>query len=204
MAVLIINVAEQLSILGTKHSILLGCEIKDSSFDPTVACLMPTVNGKKEGSPINAPVSVFALTRDVNGTAEQPAENHGEEGFLPFANAYVPPDLNFIRHAGVDPSLLHHSFEQPSKDVKGKSPADDSEILSVRAPWLKPAEFTQEPGSNHPGPIKLMQMIRSRKESEEELEAFMPEAFKTEMCNMWQWSGQCPFGDRCHFAHGRQ
>ncbi|KAF3793706.1 Zinc finger CCCH domain-containing protein 9 [Nymphaea thermarum] len=26
--------------------------------------------------------------------------------------------------------------------------------------------------------------------------------FKTEMCNKWQQSGECPYNDSGHFAHG--
>ncbi|XP_074369688.1 zinc finger CCCH domain-containing protein 39-like [Apium graveolens] len=27
-------------------------------------------------------------------------------------------------------------------------------------------------------------------------------SFKTKMCTEWEITGQCPFGWRCHFAHG--
>ncbi|KAL6571884.1 hypothetical protein OROHE_002753 [Orobanche hederae] len=26
--------------------------------------------------------------------------------------------------------------------------------------------------------------------------------FKTELCNKWQETGACPYGDHCQFAHG--
>ncbi|KAJ4974228.1 hypothetical protein NE237_007402 [Protea cynaroides] len=35
-----------------------------------------------------------------------------------------------------------------------------------------------------------------------ELEAFNQGMFKTELCNKWQESGTCPYGDHCQFAHG--
>lgn len=30
-----------------------------------------------------------------------------------------------------------------------------------------------------------------------------PTYWKTKMCSKWEITGQCPFGDRCHFAHGQ-
>jgi hypothetical protein len=29
-----------------------------------------------------------------------------------------------------------------------------------------------------------------------------PLNWKTRLCNKWETTGQCPFGDKCHFAHG--
>ncbi|PKA64579.1 Zinc finger CCCH domain-containing protein 9 [Apostasia shenzhenica] len=35
-----------------------------------------------------------------------------------------------------------------------------------------------------------------------ELEAYNQGMFKTELCNKWQESGDCPYGAQCQFAHG--
>ncbi|XP_041003311.1 zinc finger CCCH domain-containing protein 14 [Juglans microcarpa x Juglans regia] len=35
-----------------------------------------------------------------------------------------------------------------------------------------------------------------------ELEVYNQGMFKTELCNKWQESGTCPYGDHCQFAHG--
>jgi len=29
-----------------------------------------------------------------------------------------------------------------------------------------------------------------------------PSNWKTRLCNKWETTGHCPFGDKCHFAHG--
>lgn len=29
-----------------------------------------------------------------------------------------------------------------------------------------------------------------------------PSSWKTKLCNKWETTGHCPFGDKCHFAHG--
>ncbi|PON73757.1 Zinc finger, CCCH-type [Parasponia andersonii] len=35
-----------------------------------------------------------------------------------------------------------------------------------------------------------------------ELEVYKQGTFKTELCNKWQETGECPYGDHCQFAHG--
>ncbi|XP_057765864.1 zinc finger CCCH domain-containing protein 15-like [Salvia miltiorrhiza] len=35
-----------------------------------------------------------------------------------------------------------------------------------------------------------------------ELEVYNQGMFKTELCNKWQQTGACPYGDNCQFAHG--
>ncbi|KAK6132060.1 hypothetical protein DH2020_034196 [Rehmannia glutinosa] len=42
----------------------------------------------------------------------------------------------------------------------------------------------------------------SKKEEPLELEVYNQGMFKTELCNKWQQTGTCPYGDNCQFAHG--
>ncbi|KAL4612382.1 hypothetical protein ACB092_08G194400 [Castanea dentata] len=35
-----------------------------------------------------------------------------------------------------------------------------------------------------------------------ELEVYNQGMYKTELCNKWQETGECPYGDNCQFAHG--
>ena len=35
-----------------------------------------------------------------------------------------------------------------------------------------------------------------------EMEVYNQGMFKTELCNKWQDTGTCPYGDHCQFAHG--
>ncbi|XVF02206.1 hypothetical protein REPUB_Repub04eG0156000 [Reevesia pubescens] len=46
--------------------------------------------------------------------------------------------------------------------------------------------------------------VQGGKEEEEplELEVYNQGMFKTELCNKWQETGACPYGDHCQFAHG--
>jgi butyrate response factor 1 len=34
------------------------------------------------------------------------------------------------------------------------------------------------------------------------LEVYNQGMFKTELCNKWEETGACPYGDQCQFAHG--
>ncbi|GAV83543.1 zf-CCCH domain-containing protein [Cephalotus follicularis] len=42
----------------------------------------------------------------------------------------------------------------------------------------------------------------SKKEEPLEMEVYNQGMFKTELCNKWQETGACPYGDHCQFAHG--
>ncbi|XVF84992.1 hypothetical protein PTKIN_Ptkin17bG0083300 [Pterospermum kingtungense] len=46
--------------------------------------------------------------------------------------------------------------------------------------------------------------VQGGKEEEEplELEVYNQGMFKTELCNKWQETGACPYGEHCQFAHG--
>ncbi|XP_021835703.1 zinc finger CCCH domain-containing protein 39 isoform X2 [Spinacia oleracea] len=42
----------------------------------------------------------------------------------------------------------------------------------------------------------------SKKEGPIELEVYNQGMFKSELCNKWQETKTCPYGDHCQFAHG--
>lgn len=45
--------------------------------------------------------------------------------------------------------------------------------------------------------------LRLRKEEKAiEVEAYRQGMYKTELCNKWQETGSCPYGQQCQFAHG--
>lgn len=41
-----------------------------------------------------------------------------------------------------------------------------------------------------------------REEEALEFDVYNQGMFKTELCNKWQETGKCPYGDNCQFAHG--
>ncbi|KAE8716183.1 Zinc finger CCCH domain-containing protein 15 [Hibiscus syriacus] len=58
--------------------------------------------------------------------------------------------------------------------------------------------------SNKPTKTQQKVYVQGGKEEEEplELEVYNQGMFKTELCNKWQETGACPYGDHCQFAHG--
>ncbi|KAK6931554.1 Zinc finger, CCCH-type [Dillenia turbinata] len=88
--------------------------------------------------------------------------------------------------------------------------------ISVRSSgYLK---MSQAGGSNSAGPARATNRVRSasgsdngtrvfvkggkKEESGLELEVYAQGMFKTELCNKWQETGACPYGNHCQFAHG--
>ncbi|XP_021896285.1 zinc finger CCCH domain-containing protein 15 [Carica papaya] len=64
-------------------------------------------------------------------------------------------------------------------------------------------------GATRPGTSGLLNetqkvYVHGGKKEEEplELEVYNQGMFKTELCNKWQETGSCPYGDHCQFAHG--
>lgn len=44
--------------------------------------------------------------------------------------------------------------------------------------------------------------IKEEEQEPLELDVYNQGMFKTEICNKWQETGACPYGDHCQFAHG--
>lgn len=60
---------------------------------------------------------------------------------------------------------------------------------------------------NSEGRIRKQKVVVPVAEKEEkplQLEVYNQGTLKTELCNKWQESGACPYGDHCQFAHGIQ
>ncbi|KAI4325431.1 hypothetical protein MLD38_030832 [Melastoma candidum] len=91
--------------------------------------------------------------------------------------------------------------------------------ISVRSNDLWKGATGQNPGEGKPtvtvgkgrvragcssGARKQKVYVRGGKKEEApvELEVYNQGMFKTELCNKWQETGACPYGDHCQFAHG--
>ncbi|XWS35005.1 hypothetical protein CRYUN_Cryun21dG0088000 [Craigia yunnanensis] len=89
--------------------------------------------------------------------------------------------------------------------------------ISVRSNGYLKMMSTQAAGASHrsktrgptrPGNASQLSgakvYVQGVKKEEEplELEVYNQGMFKTELCNKWQETGACPYGDHCQFAHG--
>ncbi|KDP35010.1 hypothetical protein JCGZ_09298 [Jatropha curcas] len=125
-------------------------------------------------------------------------------------------DFRNLRFTGGDEGEELREDESPTS-VMEVQPADTSErttlpkSISVRSNgYLKTiqAGATKTRGVTRPkteSPLNATKVyVRGGKKEEEplELEVYNQGMFKTELCNKWQETGTCPYGDHCQFAHG--
>ncbi|XP_027096305.1 zinc finger CCCH domain-containing protein 15-like [Coffea arabica] len=64
---------------------------------------------------------------------------------------------------------------------------------------------TVQTGGSSEGQIYKQRVYVPGREKEKqavELEVYNQGMFKTELCNKWQETGECPYGENCQFAHG--
>ncbi|KAH7852350.1 hypothetical protein Vadar_023761 [Vaccinium darrowii] len=66
---------------------------------------------------------------------------------------------------------------------------DPSRGNRVKSPILNESQRVYVPGGK-------------REEEALEFDVYNQGMFKTELCNKWQDTGKCPYGDNCQFAHG--
>ncbi|KAL9246202.1 hypothetical protein vseg_019767 [Gypsophila vaccaria] len=109
------------------------------------------------------------------------ANEEGRVG-LPKSISVRSSDYLKMKSCGVDDSSGSSSEAKPKPNRGGSS---KTRVLS---PLSGPQRVHVRGGSKNDGPI--------------ELEVFNQGMFKTELCNKWQETGNCPYGDHCQFAHG--
>uniref|UniRef100_B4FYF9 C3H transcription factor n=1 Tax=Zea mays TaxID=4577 RepID=B4FYF9_MAIZE len=107
------------------------------------------------------------------------------------------------------PAVLPKSISVRSNDyLKMNQPQQ------VQAP-ATPAEDNRKPRASNPTTNRSSRVYKGNggdKRSEEpkehrtaggvELEVYNQGMLKTELCNKWEETGACPYGDQCQFAHG--
>ncbi|XP_071735242.1 zinc finger CCCH domain-containing protein 14-like [Rutidosis leptorrhynchoides] len=79
--------------------------------------------------------------------------------------------------------------------------------ISVRSKdYLKSVSAQAHRPIRQPTPLSHPQRVRLPGEKKAgdglEFEVYNQGMSKTEVCNKWQETGACPYGDSCHFAHG--
>ncbi|KAI3451793.1 hypothetical protein Pfo_008458 [Paulownia fortunei] len=65
-------------------------------------------------------------------------------------------------------------------------------------------DTTRQKTVSQPSPASQRVYVPGAKKEEEALEfdVYNQGMFKTELCNKWQETGTCPYGENCQFAHG--
>lgn len=106
------------------------------------------------------------------------------------------------------PSVSPTSVIEPNQFVRHNServPMPKS--ISVRSKgYLKSVSAQAQRPIRQPTSLGQSQRVRVPGEKKAgdglEFEVYNQGMSKTELCNKWQETGACPYGDNCHFAHG--
>ncbi|GAB2210788.1 hypothetical protein Droror1_Dr00016072 [Drosera rotundifolia] len=103
--------------------------------------------------------------------------------------------------SGVERVCLPKSISVRSSGYLKMNPPAAGNINAGPVPNPAPAPA---PGRSRV-PSQLMDAARvyvKREEKAVEMEVYNQGMYKTELCNKWQETGACPYGDQCQFAHG--
>ncbi|KAK9060029.1 hypothetical protein SSX86_020733 [Deinandra increscens subsp. villosa] len=109
--------------------------------------------------------------------------------------------------------------KRPARGVENVDPIKNSDVDRVKLPksisirskgYLKTVQSGDGNASRSRAvdrvkPASVMQKVYVRGKEEEEpleLKVYNQGMTKTELCNKWQQTGACPYGDHCQFAHG--
>ncbi|KAL4339561.1 hypothetical protein GQ457_08G014730 [Hibiscus cannabinus] len=99
-----------------------------------------------------------------------------------------------ISNAKKLPDLKDKLWERGPKNSLTKS-------LSFRSPSYHKVNQQQRVVTPSVTP-RMYVSSKERREEEIEMEVYNQGMVKTELCNKWQETGACPYGDLCQFAHG--
>ncbi|KAJ8442467.1 hypothetical protein Cgig2_022350 [Carnegiea gigantea] len=159
------------------------------------------------------------VTREANALEE-------ENKWLRLANEDLTRRLHsLLSFSGQSVGLTAGSSSTSDRNNNGESGGSSSPMsvvdegeervslpksISVRSPgYFKLANLPPPSAvaSNHCGiaPSRRPNRARLRVRKEEkaiELEVYRQGMYKTELCNKWQETGNCPYGQHCQFAHG--
>ncbi|GMH19016.1 hypothetical protein Nepgr_020857 [Nepenthes gracilis] len=141
--------------------------------------------------------STPSLTDDLRRFSASNKENHRE----------IPND------AALSDNILTCAIESDRLDGTGPDRVSLPKSISVRSSgYLK---VNQPAGNNVAGPSRAPNRSRmpsqpvdaarvyvKREEKTVEMDVYNQGMYKTELCNKWQETGACPYGDQCQFAHG--
>ncbi|KAK6125222.1 hypothetical protein DH2020_041036 [Rehmannia glutinosa] len=109
-----------------------------------------------------------------------------------------------VRAAHPQPLTEHNRF-----DRRNTERVSLPKSISVRSrgylKMIRPSRETTRQGTvNQPCPASQRVYVPGAKKEEEalELDVYNQGMLKTELCNKWQETGTCPYGENCQFAHG--
>ncbi|PIN09976.1 hypothetical protein CDL12_17434 [Handroanthus impetiginosus] len=122
--------------------------------------------------------------------------------------------LNIASPSAAAPLPVHVVNPQPLTEHNRVEPWNTDRVklpksISVRSRgYLKMnrpgRDTTRQKAVSQPSPASQRVYVPGAKKEQEalELDVYNQGMFKTELCNKWQETGTCPYGENCQFAHG--
>ncbi|KAH9739241.1 hypothetical protein WN944_005219 [Citrus x changshan-huyou] len=148
-----------------------------------------------------------AITRELETLRQQNAD-------LRLANARLLKIITGSFHRmteDIPPAFAPNNVMEPNRLEKRTVLERESfpKSISVRSSGctIKPKQANASSGTSRPRAqrVYVPPGNNKREEAEEakavELEVYNQGMWKTELCNKWQETGSCPYGDYCQFAH---
>ncbi|RZS28844.1 hypothetical protein BHM03_00062492 [Ensete ventricosum] len=179
------ELARRLDLLAGKHTGRFP-----SSADVVLVDELPRLSIAETPNSGDSPTSVLTFRESSCGghrSATGPVtENH-----------VSPPKITNVRSSGY---LNLNSVGEPGLDT------NRNDRFRVPSPVMIGSQAHLGGGSNN-GNGERVGGEDDENEGESgsgalELEVFRQGMFKTELCNKWEESGVCPYGEHCRFAHG--
>ncbi|XVE92624.1 hypothetical protein REPUB_Repub01dG0114100 [Reevesia pubescens] len=102
------------------------------------------------------------------------------EGAVDVERVTLPKSIS-VRSNGYLKMMSESGATQRGKTRGATRPGNTSELIGAQKVYVQGGKKEEEPL---------------------ELEVYNQGMFKTELCNKWQETGACPYGDHCQFAHG--
>ncbi|KAI3976585.1 hypothetical protein MKX01_008443 [Papaver californicum] len=145
-------------------------------------------------APVTSPTSVFG--ENNKGFDEKPVQVQPERVSLPKSisirsSAYLK--MNQPNHHAGTNTAAPSSNKNTNRLRVSSTPFVPGTSPLVQLPTLPAADEGKKAG------------VDDQKKKEEdllELDVYNQGMSKTELCNKWQETGVCPYGDHCQFAHG--
>ncbi|PWA67971.1 hypothetical protein CTI12_AA313900 [Artemisia annua] len=101
------------------------------------------------------------------------------------------------------PSVSPTSVIEPNQFVRGDQRVSMPKSISVRSKGYLKSVATTQRQIRQQNTNQRVRVAGEKKAGEGmEFEVYNQGMSKTELCNKWQETGACPYGDNCHFAHG--
>ncbi|XP_043695640.1 zinc finger CCCH domain-containing protein 9-like [Telopea speciosissima] len=151
--------------------------------------------------------------RDLNNRLRLLTQTSLENRFIPstFPSPSIIDDFRRLclgDHNALTSRVSGELLDASPTSVIGNNPFERRNLDRVSLPksisirssgYLK---LNQTSGTNGASSSTSRLRVASPVDNGTELEAFNQGMFKTELCNKWQETGTCPYGDHCQFAHG--